>query len=147
MKPCSILPIIQGFIDKSDLETILKTCNKTDKPPKPSKKLVTIIFIDIFFKLIHEIKLIPFVISKIPVNREFINCDRMLNLVQIGVKTKFIIFIILLEFKIEMITENKITNPPIIKIVFIADLMLFPSISPRFENDIFCNLFSEVDVL
>ena len=62
-----------GFIDKSDFETILKTCNKTDNPPKPSKKLVAIILIDIYFIFTSEIKLIPFVISKMPVKNEVIS--------------------------------------------------------------------------
>ena len=132
-----------GFIDKSDLEIILKTCNKTDIPPKPSKKLVAMILIDIFFSFIADIKLIPFVISKIPVKNEAISSGGILNFMQIGLEIKLIIPTNLLEFKIEIITENNITNPPIIRIVFIADLILFARISPRFEKDTFCNLFSK----
>ena len=71
--PCKIFPIMYGFIDKSDFETILKTCNNTDNPPKPSKKLVKIIISEIFFNFMAVIKLIPFVISKIPVQNEVIN--------------------------------------------------------------------------
>ena len=39
-----------------------------------------------------------------------------------------------LWFKIEMITENSTTNPPINKIVEVAFLILVPKISPREEN-------------
>lgn len=45
---------------------ILKTCSNTDIPPKPSKKAVNIILIEIFLQAILEIELIPFVISKNP---------------------------------------------------------------------------------
>lgn len=44
---------------------ILKTCSNTDIPPKPSKKAVNIILIEIFLQAILEIELIPFVIPKI----------------------------------------------------------------------------------
>ncbi len=136
-----------GFIDKSDLEIILKTCNNTDNPPRPSKKLVKIIINEIFFNFIEVIKLIPFVISKTPVTNEVIIWVGILNLVHIGVEIKFNILINLLEFKIEIITEKSITNPPIIKTVFIDDFMLLESISPRFAKDTFCNLFYRLEVL
>lgn len=136
-----------GFIDISDFDTILKTWRSTDIPPNPSKKLVRIMLIEIFFNLIEDIKFIPFVISSIPVKSEPTSWDGILSFEQIGVKNKSIIVINLLEFNIEIITENKTTNPPTIKTVFVADFILFTRISPRLEKDTFCNLFSSFDVL
>ena len=45
-----------------------------------------------------------------------------------------------LWFNIDMITENITTKPPIIKIVEIAFVMLFPSISPREEKEMALDL-------
>ena len=36
--PCNNLPKIYGFIEISDLEIILNTCNIIEIPPKPNKK-------------------------------------------------------------------------------------------------------------
>ena len=45
---------------------MLQTCNKTDIPPKPSKKAEIIMFIESLLEAMQEIELMPFVISKKP---------------------------------------------------------------------------------
>ena len=99
------------------MEIILKTCNIIEIPPKPSKKEVKIIFIDIFLICILEIKLIPFVISKKPVNSPQINDWSIFKKLKRGENIKIAIFCIPLLFKIDIILEKITTNPPIIKIV------------------------------
>ena len=75
-----------GLIDKSDFETKLKTCKKTEIPPKPKRKDVRIIFIDICFSLIFAIKFIPFVISNIPVKSELAILEGILKKLHKGLK-------------------------------------------------------------
>ena len=58
-----------------------------------------------------------------------------------NIQTKLVIPLI---FKIDITTENNTTKPPIIRIVEIADWMLVPSISPKFETVIFWSLLSYV---
>lgn len=48
---------------------MLQTCNKTDIPPKPSKKAEIIMFIESLLEAMQEIELMPFVISKKPLIR------------------------------------------------------------------------------
>ena len=55
--------------------------------------------------------------------------------------------VIPLTFKIEIITENRTTNPPIIIIVETADWILVPSISPIFDTVIFWSLLSFLETL
>ena len=64
--PCMHLPMKYFFIDKSVCEIILKTCSKTEIPPKPSKNADKIIFCDTLFIFTKAVKLTPFVSSKIP---------------------------------------------------------------------------------
>ena len=54
-------------MDKSLLEVMLSTCNKTETPPNPSKNAVIMILIESFLQAILEIVLMPLVISKKPV--------------------------------------------------------------------------------
>lgn len=82
--PCRSFPKIYGFIERSDLEVILQTCNNTDIPPNPSRNAVKIIFNDISLIFIKEINEIPFVISKIPVNRGTINEDGICKISNMG---------------------------------------------------------------
>ncbi len=80
-----------GFIEMSDLEVMLQTCNKTERPPKPSRKAVKIIFIEIAFICMLDIKEIPFVISKSPVNRGVMKVGDICNVSNTGsnkLKTK-----------------------------------------------------------
>ena len=57
----------------------------------PRRKAVIIMFTEMFFKGIFEIILIPFVISKIPVNKELEISFGTLRKLQIGSKVKEII--------------------------------------------------------
>ena len=104
-------------------------------------------FIEICFIFIPAIKLIPLVISKIPVNKELAMLEGIFNFWHIGLNKIEIMLVILLVFSIEIITEKSTTNPPIKRVVEIADVILSPKISPRLEIEIFCNLFSDAEAL
>ncbi len=39
IKPCKVLPIMYGFIEIFDFDIIENTCNSTEIPPKPNRKL------------------------------------------------------------------------------------------------------------
>ena len=103
--------------------------------------------IEICLSLIPEIKLIPFVISKIPVENATEIVVGKFNFLQIGSKIKEIIFAKPLVFSIEIITEKSTTKPPIKSVVDIADVILSPKTSPRLEKEMFCNLFSDTEAL
>ena len=120
---------------------ILSTCNKTEIPPNPSKKAVINILIESFLQAILEILLIPFVISKKPVNRGSIKEGEICIKLKNGVAMISIICVIPLDFKIDIIEEKMTTNPPIIKIDFILLTILSDKISPKLENEA-CVLFS-----
>lgn len=134
-------------MDKSDFETMLKTWSKIESPPNPSRKAVTIMFVEIFFSFIKDTMLIPLVISKIPVNTDAIIWEGRFKNVQTGLSKIQTKSVIPLTFKIEIITENKTIKPPIIRIVEIADWMLEPSTSPKFETVIFWSLLSYLEIL
>lgn len=112
MIPCNSFPKIYGLMDKSLLEVILSTCNKTEIPPNPSKKAVINMLIEIFLQAILEIVLIPFVISKKPVNRGSIKEGEICIKLKNGVAMISIICVMPLDFKIEIIEEKMTTNPP-----------------------------------
>ena len=135
MIPCNSFPKIYGLIDKSLLEVILSTCNKTEIPPKPSKKAVINILIESFLQAILEIVLIPFVISKKPVNSGSIKEGEICIKSKNGVATIPITCVIPLDFKIEIIEEKMTTNPPMTKMDFILLIILSDKISPKLEND------------
>ena len=116
------------------MEVILSTCNKIEIPPKPKKKADNIIFKEIFFTCILDIKLIPFVISRMLVIIELQKLVGKLKKSKIGVNSIAIRFNILLEFRIDIITENKTTNPPIIITVEVEFVILFPKTSPILER-------------
>ena len=122
-------------MDKSLLEVMLSTCNKTEIPPKPSKNAVINILMESFLQAILEMLLIPFVISKNPVNsgsiKEGETCIKLKN----GVAMISIICVIPLDFKIEIIEEKITTNPPITKIDFILLTILSDKISPKLEKE------------
>ena len=135
MIPCNSFPKIYGLIDKSLLEVILSTCNKTETPPKPSKKAVINMLIESFLQAILEIVLIPFVISKKPVNSGSIKEGEICIKLKNGVAMISIICVMPLDFKIEIIEEKMTTNPPITKIDFILLIILSDKISPKLEKD------------
>ena len=114
-----------GLIDISELEVILRTCNITDIPPKPSKNAHIIILILIAFIGILDIIETPFVSSTMPESRPFAKEGGMFNKVNIGdrildKKSKTPVLL-----SIEIITLKSITNPPIITTVFIDVIILF----------------------
>lgn len=128
------MPYTYGLIDKSDFEVILKTCNRTDIPPKPSKKAVKIRLIESFLLEILEIELIPFVISKKPLISGVAKEESILKKAKIGE--------ILIEktdnnpldFNIDIILENITTKPPISKIVEMLFVILSDKILPKLEK-------------
>ena len=99
---------------------MLKICIKTEIPPKPNTKDVIIIFIEIAFMWMQEIWEIPFVISKKPINIGLINEDGICKKLKKGAKKIVKAGSIWLSSKIDIITENKTTKPPIIKSVEVA---------------------------
>ena len=94
-------------------------------------------FKEIFLSFIKDTILIPLVISKRPVKTEAIIFDGMSKKRQTGSSKIHTKSVIPLTFKMEIITENKTTNPPIIRMVEMADWILVPSTSPKFETVIF----------
>lgn len=122
-------------MDKSVLEVILKTCKNTDIPPKPSRKAVNIRLIEIFLQTMEDITLIPFVISKKPVNRPWAKFISIFKLLKIGLTILVKILKIPPVFNIEITLENITTNPPIRKIVEILLLILSAKISPRLDKE------------
>ena len=128
-------------MDKSLFEVILSTCSKTEIPPNPSKKAVIKILIESFLQVILEMLLIPFVISKNPVNRGSIKEGEICIKLKNGVAMISIICVIPLDFKIEIIEEKMTTNPPISKIDFMLLIILSDKISPKLDKDA-CVLFS-----
>ena len=137
---CSSLPMVYVFIESPDLLMILKTCSSTENPPKPNKKLADIILIESDFICTFETRFTPFVNSIIPDNIGFINLSGKWIMRAIGDSIAVNPSKIPLWFNIDMITENITTKPPIIKIVEIAFVMLFPSISPREEKEMALDL-------
>ena len=61
------------FIERPALLIMLKTCNSTEIPPNPNKKLAETIFTDIAFICVFATKLTPFVSSTIPDRMGFIS--------------------------------------------------------------------------
>ena len=115
---------------------MLKTCSNTDKPPKPNKKAhITILIVRILEGMEHT-KETPFVSSKRPVKIALIKAESTPKTLNKGEKARDIILTILLVFNIEIITENRTTNPPINKIVLMEFVMLFPITPPKFDREI-----------
>lgn len=132
-----------GLIDKSVFEVILRTCKSTEIPPKPSKNDAKIILIDIALIFILEINEMPFVISSMPVSKGVVKSEGICKNEKHGIKKVDNIFARWLTLNIDIITENITTNPPIIKIVDVADVMLSAIAPPRLENVTF-EVFLEV---
>ena len=123
------------FIERPALLIMLKTCNSTEIPPNPSKKLDDTMFTDIAFICVFATKLTPFVSSIIPDRIGFISSAGKPIEQRIGESIKDIPLKIPLWFNIDITTENITTKPPIIKIVDIEFVMLFPNTSPSDEMD------------
>jgi hypothetical protein len=119
---------------------MLRTCSNTEIPPKPSKKAVKIMFIEIALIFILAIEAIPFVISRNPVSRGEIKDVGIFIKLNNGIKILASKSTRWLALKIEIITENKTTNPPIIIIVEVAEVILSAIVPPRLEKVIFEDL-------
>ena len=114
---------------------MLIICNNTEIPPIPSRKEASIIFIDMFFIWILDIRERPFVISKIPIINGSIKEAGICIVLNNGISSMFIIYITWLSFNIEIITENITIKPPIIKIVDVALEIEFAINSPKFTKE------------
>lgn len=95
---------------------------------------------EISFIFIEAIKEIPLVISNRPTSRGEIYWLGILKMEKVGVSILSNIEIIWLTLKIEIITENITTKPPIIRMVDIAFVILSDKTSPKLEN---VNLYFE----
>ena len=104
-------------------------------PPNPNKNAVRIIFIEIAFIGILEIKEIPFVISKKPVSKGAIKFIGRCKSSKKGTRVIVSKFINLLAWKIEIITEKITTKPPIIITVEVALDIELAIASPKFDKD------------
>lgn len=113
---------------------ILHTCSKIEIPPKPSKKVDRMILIDSFFDAIHEIELIPFVISKKPLIKGEMKAVSIPKMLNIGENKLDESLSNPLEFSIDIMLEKITTNPPISKIVEMLLVILSAKISPRLEK-------------
>ena len=129
-------------MDKSVLDIVLQTCSKTEIPPKPSIKDAIMILIDSFFSGILQITLKPLVSSIIPETNPNINVFGICNKSNKGSIKLHNTLNKLLVCRIEIITENRTTNPPINKIVLIEFVMLFPIIAPKFDKLILSLFFA-----
>ena len=129
-----------GLGDKSVLEIILSTCSITENPPKPSRKAAITMFTESIFRCTLAIPFIPFVISKIPVIICGDNSLGIESVFNIGAIQRASNCNMLLAFKIEIKTEKNTIKPPIIRIVEIEFVMLFPIISPKFNKHTFLEL-------
>ena len=123
--------MIYGFIEISDVEVMLKTWSKIEIPPKPSKKADIIIFKEIALNGILAITDTPFVSSIIPAKSPLANEEGMFKVFSKGESTNSNKSNIPELFRIEIITLNNTTKPPIIRIVFIELMMLAPRIAPK----------------
>ena len=133
--PCNSLPMAYVFIESPALLTMLKTCNSTEIPPNPNKKLAETIFTDIAFMCVCATKLTPFVSSIIPDRMGFISSVGKPIAQSTGESKADMLLKIPLWFNIDITTENITTKPPIIKMVDIEFVMLFPNTSPSDEMD------------
>lgn len=119
-------------MERSDFEIMLKTCNNTEIPPKPSINAHNTIFTEMLFVAIDVISEIPFVSSIIPDIIGLANEKPRLSNFKIGYNMYDTISNILLLFKIDIITENITTKPPIIIIVLLDSKMASERIEPKF---------------
>ena len=101
----------------------------------PNKNEVKIIFIEIDLMGMDEIRDIPFVISNIPVINGAMKLEGICKISKIGTKILEITYNIELDCRIETITEKITINPPIIRIVDVAFVILELKVSPRLESE------------
>lgn len=114
------------------LEMILKTWSKTDIPLNPIMKVDKRMLEVGIWEYIIEVDFTPFVISSNPIIKLNEISSEIPNFDNIKAKEA-----INPEFsKIEIITEKRTTNPPIVRIADIDFFILSPKISPSSETRI-----------
>lgn len=123
--------MIYGFIEISDVEVILKTWSIIEIPPKPSKNADTIIFKEIALNGIWAITDTPFVSSIIPAKSPLAKEAGIFKVFNKGENANSNNSNIFELFRIEIITLNKTTKPPIMRIVFIEVMILLWRIAPK----------------
>lgn len=112
-------------------EIMLNTCKRTERPPNPSKKAHIIIFTERdLFGMAHTL-LTPFVSSIIPEKMLSQNSGDNPKMLNKGENALLKMSKKCVLSSIELITENKTTNPPIITIVFMEFFILIPNTSPK----------------
>lgn len=132
--PCKNFPIIYGFIDILAFEVILNTWRIILNPPKPKTKDENTIIVERFLEGIWVSIFNPLVSSIKPENIGLIKFVLILSMS----KTGYNIFEAMSNnpelFNIEIITENRITKPPIITTVLMAFIILLDKTSPKFAK-------------
>lgn len=111
-----------------------------DIPPNPSKNEASIILIDIVLIWIFAIAEMPLVISKIPVKTGLMNTLGICKTLKNGIKNLLTILKKWLWLRIETITENITTKPPIISIVEVALDIELANTSPKLLKEILLEL-------
>lgn len=110
---------------------MLKTCNNTEIPPKPSKNAHKIILHESDLFAVELTRETPLVNSIIPeINgfaKEVLMCKNLRGTYNGYENTSRI----LLFSKMDSITENMTTNPPIMIIVLLDSNIAFARIAPR----------------
>lgn len=112
-------------------DIMLRTCKSTESPPKPSRKAHIMMFMEMFLFGIAHTLLTPFVSSIIPEKMLSQNSGDNPKMLNKGENAVLKISKKCVLSSIELITENKTTNPPIITIVFMEFFMLIPRTSPK----------------
>ena len=118
--------------DNFSFEIKLIAWSVTDSPPKPKTNAERIMFILILPQLTVEILLSPFVNSIIPVKNAWIILGFTLR--KLAIKFEILNKNPVL-FNIEIITENKTTKPPTLKILLMELITESDNIVPSSENE------------
>ena len=121
-------------MDKSVLETMLKTCKNIDNPPNPKKKEINIKLIEIFLIATLDILEMPVVISKQLVSEGIARLVSMFKILKIGEINWDNIIIILLVVRIDIMLEKITIKPPIINIVEMLFDIDLERTSPKLEK-------------
>ena len=132
--PCKNFPIIYGFIDILAFEVILNTWRIILNPPKPKTKDENTIIVERFLEGIWVSIFNPLVSSIKPQNIGLIKFVLILSMSKTGYNIFEAMFNNPELFNIEIITENRITKPPIITTVLMAFIILLDKTSPKFAK-------------
>ena len=115
-------------------EVILNTCNPIDIPPKPNRKEQRMVVIETFFVIILHTCFTPLVSSNIPVIKGLPKQESIPNQENTGARMIWIPSNKWVLLQIEIMTENKTMNPPIITTVWILSVMVLDKIVPKLEK-------------